>query len=295
MSHRDYRSIYVFLALQITFFIFQFQSAARFVEAFALTRSGLFRGEIWRLLSFQFVTSPAFGSPVVGLFFTLLIFYIFGGAIEEAWGTKHFLTIFVVSTLASAIYGIATGAPLLGGFFFEYVLLFIFAHMYPDHVFYVALILPVKVKWIAAFAGVILLFGLIRFDPHAFAALLGAGSGFGYYLLLSRPALLRARRQPLDVDRGGYTPSKDSSVDADRNLALSRRIGASLAAGDEVQAGELLEELRPRVVPGVNICPPADYKPDAADRYCIQCEGFNECTIRDTEAKLTSTPEDRMG
>ena len=45
-------------------------------------------------------------------------------------------------------------------------------------------------------------------------------------------------------------------------------------------------------MPGVNICPPADYKPEAEDRYCIQCEGFNECTIRDTEAKLAKEKEE---
>ena len=30
----------------------------------------------------------------------------------------------------------------------------------------------------------------------------------------------------------------------------------------------------------MNICPPADYKPDNADGYCIRCEGFAECSVR---------------
>lgn len=294
MSHRDYRSIYVFLFLQIAFFFFQLQSSQRFVEAFALTRSGLFRGEIWRLLSFQFVTAPAFGSPAIGLFFTLLIFYIFGGAIEEAWGTAHFLTIFALGTTASAVFGIATGIPLLGGFFFEYVLLFIFAHMYPNHVFYLALILPIKVKWIAVFAGVILLLGLIRFDPYAIAAFLGASAGFGYYFLISRPNLLRTIRSAAEETRKGFSPASGAGGEGggDDNLALSREIGKMLEEGNVEGARDRIERLRPGIVKGVNICPPADYKPEAADRYCIQCEGFYECTIRDTEASLAKETEE---
>jgi hypothetical protein len=34
------------------------------------------------------------------------------------------------------------------------------------------------------------------------------------------------------------------------------------------------------IVPDVNICPPADYKPGNADGYCIRCEGFAECSAR---------------
>ena len=34
------------------------------------------------------------------------------------------------------------------------------------------------------------------------------------------------------------------------------------------------------IVRGVNICPPADYKPENSDGYCIRCEGFAECSAR---------------
>jgi hypothetical protein len=30
----------------------------------------------------------------------------------------------------------------------------------------------------------------------------------------------------------------------------------------------------------VNICPPADYKPENNDGYCIRCDGFSECSAR---------------
>lgn len=33
-------------------------------------------------------------------------------------------------------------------------------------------------------------------------------------------------------------------------------------------------------VPGVNICPPSDSRPQAADGYCIRCEGFAQCSAR---------------
>jgi len=42
----------------------------------------------------------------------------------------------------------------------------------------------------------------------------------------------------------------------------------------------LIAQCERDTVPGVNVCPPADYKPDHTDGYCIRCEGFAECSAR---------------
>jgi ferredoxin-like protein FixX len=53
-----------------------------------------------------------------------------------------------------------------------------------------------------------------------------------------------------------------------------------LADGTPEERQTLAESISQEVKPGVNICPPADYKPLNEDRYCVRCEGFAECSVR---------------
>jgi len=73
------------------------------------------------------------------------------------------------------------------------------------------------------------------------------------------------------------TPSDEKLADA--NLAGFQET-KSVAAGTTAERQGRIDVLTKAIVPGVNICPPADFKPEAEDRYCIRCEGFNECSAR---------------
>ena len=48
----------------------------------------------------------------------------------------------------------------------------------------------------------------------------------------------------------------------------------------DAEIDRLIGQCEREIVPGVNICPPADYKPDNVDGYCLRCEGFAECSAR---------------
>lgn len=288
MADRNYRSIYIFLFLQISFFIlFQAQDPERFAALFHLSRETLFEGEIWRLLTFQFVTSSFFGSVAIGLFVDLLILYIFGSAIEEQFGTGPFLALFALSTLATAAVGLVLGATLLGGYFVELTLLFIYAHMFPDHQFYLMFILPIKVKWIAIVALAFLALGILGRDPGAIAAAGGAAAGFIFY----KGTLLAPRKIRSKPSR--FEPSPDATGDkrdptAAANLEVFRRARTMIEEKNIEDAEELISRLEPNIVEGVNVCPPVDYKPEGEDGYCVRCEGFKECTVRYLRTALES-------
>ena len=108
-------TIYIFLFLTIAFYVFQMQDPERYAALFAFDRSQVLGGEIWRLVTYQFLA----GSPL-SLFFNLLILYIMGAALENELGTWRFLALFALSTLGSAAIGFLLDYRLLGSMFLGY-------------------------------------------------------------------------------------------------------------------------------------------------------------------------------
>lgn len=278
-SKENLHSIYVVLFLNIAFFFLQMQDAERYRAVFAFDRDAVLAGQVWRLFTYQFVQGSFLGSPALSLFFTLLIAYIMGSAVEEEWGTFDFVTLLLLSTLGSAAVAFALDLTVLGSFAISYSLLFVFATIYPDQVFYIFFVLPVKVRWLGYIAAGLLLFGAVMRSPDSLAALGGAVLSYGWYLWRFRPGVRipRARKSfvpPAPV----VTPAVEST--AAKNLEQFAAMKNALASGSAGQVNDLADLIRPKIVPGVNICPPADYKPEHQDGYCVRCEGFAECSVR---------------
>jgi membrane associated rhomboid family serine protease len=285
MRRENINSLYVLLFLNVAFFFLQLQDAQHYMSLFAFERSHVLAGEVWRLFTYQFLQGSFLGSGAISLFFTLLILYIMGSALEELWGTRSFLVFYFLSLFGTAAVGFLLGAPLIGSFFLTYSLLFVYAHIFREQTFLLFFILPVKVTWIAFFAGAMLLLGVLALDPSSLAALGGVIASFGYYSAFeSKGKTIFRPRQPLaPPPPTGFSappPAKADSSDADRNLETFRKIRQSIESGTPEEREALVKEIEPEIIRGVNICPPADYKPEAADRYCIQCEGFPECSVR---------------
>lgn len=268
-------SIYILLFLNVVFFFLHYQDPQRYLQAFAFLPEAVMSGEVWRVFTYQF----AYSGPI-SLFFTLLILYIMGSAVEEELGSAAFVGLFFLSTLATAGVAFTLGQPLIGSLFFDYSLLFIFAHLYPEQVFYLMFVLPVKVKWLAWLALAMLGLGVILLQPGSLAAAGGAAITYGWYRFgLRRGERLFRRRAATAALQPQRPPATAEASTAAANVELFRQVREAAAGGPE-QKQQWITRLEPGVVPGVNICPPVDYKPEAPDLYCVRCEGFNECTIR---------------
>ena len=154
-------------------------------DAFRLTRQGVLQGEIWRLVSYPFLTSGT-----LSLLFTVLIFYYIGMPLELIWGTARFLTLFLVSVLGGAAAGVLLNVPLAGGEAPIVTLMLIYGFLFPESVVYLFLILPIRVKTLAIIITAWYLVQLRR--PEA------AGAGAVSRALQRRP-VLRAhhRRNPV--------------------------------------------------------------------------------------------------
>jgi hypothetical protein len=94
---------------------------------------------------------------------------------------------------------------------------------------------------------------------------------YAYFLLQRMP---RTVRLPEPATRSG------PDVTAMRNATRFAAMKQVLASGSQSDVDRLAAQCDREVVRGVNICPPADYKPDNNDGYCIRCEGFAECSAR---------------
>ena len=269
-------SVYVLLFLNIAFFFLEHQDAGKYARMFSFDWTAVTSGEVWRFVTWQFTQAGqgwfAFPKPVV-LFFTLLLLYLMGSAVEEAWGSVHFLTLFLASTLTSALTAALLGIPLLGSYFVNFSLLFVYAATFPQQTFYLFGMMPVRIRWIAWVAAFVLITGVVAGGVANAAALAGAAASLAYYMMMRRPVV-----EPVKF----HDPAPRSSADtaAVRNAALFVGIRKALSAGKTADLDRLSDQFKREVVRGVNICPPADYKPDNTDGYCIRCDGFAECSAR---------------
>ncbi len=278
-------AVYILLFLNIAFFFLEHQDAEKYARIFSFDWNSVMSGEAWRLFTWQFAQAGQgwFAFPkVVVLFFTLLLLYIMGSAVEEEWGTFHFVTLFAASTLASALTAGWLGIPLLGSYFVNFSLLFVYAATFPEQTFYFFGVIPIKIRWIGWAAALVLISGVLAGGGANAAAFSGAVVSAGYYVMIRRP---RAVKAPVAAAPKINSPDATAVRNAARFVAVKKAVsGAAVSDIDRLSA-----QFQREVVAGVNICPPADYKPEYSDGYCIRCDGFAECSVRYLKARRPAT------
>jgi len=274
------RSTYILLFLNVAFFMLQYQDGPKFARLFGFDRNAVAAGEIWRLFTYQFAQAGHVGlftiPPVLTLFLNLVLLSLMGFAVEEAWGTGSFLRFYGISTLTTALVAAWFSTPLLGSFFINFTLLFVYAALNRDQTFYLSTILPIRVTFLAWMALAALLTGVFFGSRANLAALAGAAAGFAYYM---------SQRVRVLAVAGAESPQQFDSADAaviaaTRNMTRVAAMKKALSTGSHSDIDRLIDLADREKVTGVNICEPRDFKPEHSDRYCIRCEGFAECTAR---------------
>ena len=276
------RSTYILLFLNVAFFMLQYQDGQKFTRLFGFDRNAVAAGQIWRLFTYQFAQAGHVGlitiPPVLTLFLNLVLLSLMGFAVEEQWGTGNFLRFYLMSTLATALVAAWFSTPLLGSFFINFTLLFVYAALNRDQTFYLSTILPIRVTFLAWMALAALLTGVFFGSKANLAALAGAVVGFGYYVSQ------RVRVLAIASQEAGAEPRLESEdakvIAATRNITRVAAMKRALITGSDSDINRLIDLAEREKVSGVNICEPYDFKPDHSDRYCIRCEGFAECTAR---------------
>lgn len=123
-----------------------------------LDRWSLLHGQIWRLITFLFVPVSFTANP---LFFALAVYLIYwiGSSLENAWGSFKFDVYVGLGVLGAWLACLLTGGSSAMALY--YSLFFAFAYLFPDVQLMLFFIIPIKVKWLGAFAAALYLLNIL--------------------------------------------------------------------------------------------------------------------------------------
>jgi membrane associated rhomboid family serine protease len=167
-------NVVVFLALllaYLTFFLIQSDGYALVTSWLALPPlAGAFLLKPWTLVTYFFTHLDPFH-----ILFNMLSLYWFGKLIEEYLGNKHVLSLYfmggiaggvlylLLSNLVPVFYQMAAFSPgMIGSSGAVYAIIIGAATLMPNYTFFVFLLGPVRIKYIAAFVVVVSLFYVSR-------------------------------------------------------------------------------------------------------------------------------------
>jgi len=161
--------LYIVFGTGLVFILSIMDDSGTLFSRLAFSPAHIFRGEVWRLVSFIFV--PISANPL-WLAISLYVYYMLGTTLEQTWGAAKFSLYYLISVvllIVSALVFYLFGVPVFGGmvsvYYIHLSLLIAFATLYPDTVFYIMFILPVKVKWIGMVAAVLFFYDIFRGFP----------------------------------------------------------------------------------------------------------------------------------
>lgn len=130
----------------------------RFYQHFLLLGGGLYRGEVWRVISFPF------GPVSESLFFVIFawyFFYMLGTALESRWGSFRYLVFLLIAYIGNILFAfLFPYFPVKNTYMFTSLFL-AFSHLYPNFQLLLFFIIPVKVKWLGLLAWAGLLFTVL--------------------------------------------------------------------------------------------------------------------------------------
>ena len=148
--------MYVVIGNALVYLLDQF-SRGTFSLLLYFSRSAIFRGEIWRLLTFVFV--PDYFDSVLFLALSLYFYYFIGSSLEREWGSQRFTVFYFMGVALNIVTGLLTGYASMT--YVNLSLFFAFATLYPDTQFLLFFIIPVKAKWLAWVDAAIFGWGII--------------------------------------------------------------------------------------------------------------------------------------
>lgn len=167
-----------------------------FPERLTLEPHLIMQGEFWRVLTFLFI--PPASAPIWTILWLYLLF-LYGRALEEAWGEARFNLYYGLGAAATVAAALGAGvglsnAPLNASLFLA------FAALNPEFEVLLFFILPVKVRWLA---WAVWTWALWTFLAGGFYARLALASGFLNYAVFfgrahwdhAREALAQRRRR----------------------------------------------------------------------------------------------------
>jgi len=111
---------------------------------------------IWQFVSYMFLHDTR---QFFHIFINLITLYMFGNDLERSWGSKRFLTYYLVTGVGAGLCSYLVGPNAetitIGASGAIFGLLLAYGLLYPNRLIYLYFLFPVKVKWFVLFMGVV--------------------------------------------------------------------------------------------------------------------------------------------
>ena len=130
-----------------------------FIMRLVLIPQEVFKGEIWRVLTFILLNS--FGGSVISVVLELYFLYIVGSNLEASWGSFRLTLFYFIGFSLTVIISLATGASVWGARYIHLSLFLAFAQLAPEMRILLFFFIPVKIKWLAWATWAFLLYEFI--------------------------------------------------------------------------------------------------------------------------------------
>ncbi len=155
---------------------------------------------IWQIFTYMFLHATG----VFHVFFNMLVLWMFGSELEQRWGSRFFLTYYLVCGVGAGaiylvgafIYALITGqvltvlAPLIGASGAIYGILLAYGILFGEREIYFMMLFPMKAKYFVGLIGLIELVTLLDTGMGSQTANLahlgGLVVGFVYLMLVAR-------------------------------------------------------------------------------------------------------------
>ncbi len=175
------------------------------LERFIFDPYMVLHGEWWRLVAFP--TGDGIQNPLWFLFYVLYIYFVMN-ALESHWGAGP-LTIYTGLAYWAAIgASFVAGRPLSIWYHVIENISLAFGTLFPHLELYLFFIIPVKAKWLAFFAGGMLLvqflFGDLLTKGFLLIVLLPYLTFFSPYLVTEAKAMYRRRKNRGRIDKNDW-------------------------------------------------------------------------------------------
>jgi membrane associated rhomboid family serine protease len=183
------------IIINVVVFVLQMLFLNRFIDYLGLVPASAV-GKLWL---WQFVTYMFLHGGFFHLFFNMLILWMFGGEIENYWGSSEFLKYYFITGIGAGItncvFMFPSRVPTIGASGAIFGLLLAYGMAYPDRYIYLYFLIPIKAKYLVLVLGAIELLAIAapRGDGIARFAHLG-GLLFGYAYLKRERFVYQVRR-----------------------------------------------------------------------------------------------------
>lgn len=134
-----------------------------------LDRNLLFKGQVWRLLTFIFIPPQ---SDLIFMIFALYLFYFIGVSLQNEWGSFKLNFYYFFGMIGTILAALISGTA--DNIYLNLSLFLAFAVLFPNYEFMLFFILPVKVKYLAYLDAAYFIWMLIIGKPEVKLAIIAA-------------------------------------------------------------------------------------------------------------------------